>query len=272
MRPKRSPARAHDPREGLRPQHPKVAQTLNNLGVLHANQGRFEAAEPLYKRALEIREASYGPDHLTAAETRKNGATLYYAQGRYDEAAPLYQQALKVRRRPALSHPSLATTLSNLAELDRIEGRIDDGMWLHRRALRSARGPRARPFRDRPEREQCGRRLFRQGGLRDARTVQAQLLIKEAALGPDHPELALTLSNLAELYRTQRRLAEAEPLYTRALPIDEKALAPTTRSWRSAWTTWRCCSTIEASTSRPSRCCAGRWRSRRKRTVRMTRR
>ncbi len=43
-------------------------------------------------------------------------------------------------------------------------------------------------------------------------------------LGPDHPELALTLNNLAELYRTQTRFDEALPLYNRALEIDRRSL------------------------------------------------
>ena len=50
------------------------------------------------------------------------------------------------------------------------------------------------------------------------------IAIKEAALGATHPEVALTLNNLAELYRSQRRFDEAEPLYNRALAIDQEAL------------------------------------------------
>lgn len=38
--------------------------------------------------------------------------------------------------------------------------------------------------------------------------------------------MAINLENLAECYRTQGRYAEAEPLYTRALAIQEKALGP----------------------------------------------
>ena len=43
-------------------------------------------------------------------------------------------------------------------------------------------------------------------------------------LGADHPELALTLNNLAELYRIQARFDEALPLYNRALEIDRRSL------------------------------------------------
>ncbi len=48
----------------------------------------------------------------------------------------------------------------------------------------------------------------------------------EKALGPEHPDVATSLNNLAELYNAQGRYAEAEPLYKRALAIWEKVLGP----------------------------------------------
>ena len=45
-------------------------------------------------------------------------------------------------------------------------------------------------------------------------------------LGPDHPDTALSLNNLAALYRAQGKLTEAEPLYRRALEICERVLGP----------------------------------------------
>ena len=52
------------------------------------------------------------------------------------------------------------------------------------------------------------------------------LAIREKTLGPEHPEVALSLNNLAELYRVQGEYAEALPLYKRSLAIAEKALGP----------------------------------------------
>ncbi|MCP9787362.1 CHAT domain-containing tetratricopeptide repeat protein, partial [Cyanobium sp. N5-Cardenillas] len=45
-------------------------------------------------------------------------------------------------------------------------------------------------------------------------------------LGPEHPNTAQALNNLAFLYVNQGRYGEAEPLYKRALAIFEKALGP----------------------------------------------
>jgi CHAT domain-containing protein len=45
-------------------------------------------------------------------------------------------------------------------------------------------------------------------------------------LGPEHPDVAQSLGNLAEVYYYERRYADAEPLLKRALAIREKALGP----------------------------------------------
>jgi CHAT domain-containing protein len=50
------------------------------------------------------------------------------------------------------------------------------------------------------------------------------LAIREKALGPHHPDVASSLNNLASLYSSQGRYADAEPLYQRSLAIAEMAL------------------------------------------------
>ncbi len=52
------------------------------------------------------------------------------------------------------------------------------------------------------------------------------LAIDEGSYGPDHPDAAPYLNNLAELLQTTNRLGEAEPLYRRALAIDEGSYGP----------------------------------------------
>lgn len=52
------------------------------------------------------------------------------------------------------------------------------------------------------------------------------LTLCEKVLGPDHPDVALSLNNLAALYYNQGRYADAEPLLRRSLTIWEKALGP----------------------------------------------
>ena len=51
---------------------------------------------------------------------------------------------------------------------------------------------------------------------------ERSLAIREKVLGPDHPNVAQSLNNLAGLYRDQGNSAAAEPLYQRAREIEAK--------------------------------------------------
>jgi len=66
-------------------------------------------------------------------------------------------------------------------------------------------------------------RLGQAMALEDARK---SVEMREAILGPDHPDLATSLERLAQLLREQRDVAGARPLYERALAIRERALGP----------------------------------------------
>ena len=56
--------------------------------------------------------------------------------------------------------------------------------------------------------------------------LRRALAITEKTLGPEHPDTATTLNNLATFYTTTGAPAQAEPLYHRALAIREKVLGP----------------------------------------------
>ena len=56
--------------------------------------------------------------------------------------------------------------------------------------------------------------------------MRRALAIDEQSYGPDHPNVAIRLNNLALLFQDTNRLAEAEPLMRRALAIDEQSYGP----------------------------------------------
>jgi tetratricopeptide (TPR) repeat protein len=58
------------------------------------------------------------------------------------------------------------------------------------------------------------------------RVLRRALALEEAAVGPDHPDLASTLHNLAYACRRQALYDEADVLYRRATKILEKAQGP----------------------------------------------
>jgi CHAT domain-containing protein/Tfp pilus assembly protein PilF len=70
-------------------------------------------------------------------------------------------------------------------------------------------------------------RLAGVGELDEALPLATRVLeLREQALGAEHPETAVALNRLANLYRNKRDLARAEPLYLRALAIAEQQPAP----------------------------------------------
>jgi tetratricopeptide (TPR) repeat protein len=67
----------------------------------------------------------------------------------------------------------------------------------------------------------------RQSRYADAEPLyKRSLVIREKALGPSHPDVALALNNLAGLYHAQGRYTKAEPLFKRSLAVREKTLGP----------------------------------------------
>ena len=67
--------------KALGPEHPEVAQSLNNLGEIHRSLGNYLVAEPLFKKALKIAEKALGPEHPAADIIRRNLVVLYKSRG-----------------------------------------------------------------------------------------------------------------------------------------------------------------------------------------------
>jgi tetratricopeptide (TPR) repeat protein len=65
------------------------------------------------------------------------------------------------------------------------------------------------------------------GNFAEAEALRRDALaIGERRFGPDHPEVAAYLNNLAQVLQDTNRLKEAEPLMKRALAIDEESFGP----------------------------------------------
>ena len=161
---------------------PAIAGLLDRQATLLQEIARYEEAEPLFRRALAIDEASYGKDHPDVARDLNNLAWLLQVTNRLGEAEPLIRRALAIDEASyGNDHPEVATKLNNLAQLLKATNRLAEAEPLFCRAL----------------------------------------AIDEASYGNDHPEVSTKLNNLAQLLQATNRLAEAEPLFCRALAIDE---------------------------------------------------
>ena len=71
-----------------------VACTLNNLGELYREIGRYSEAEKLHNQALKIREKLFNKPHHDIGQSLNNLALIFYFQGKYTEAEYFYNKAL----------------------------------------------------------------------------------------------------------------------------------------------------------------------------------
>ena len=79
------------------PDRPDVADALRNLANLCRINGKYDAAEPLYRRALAISEKVSGPDAADVAPHLDRLATLYRIQRRYADSEALLKRSLAIR-------------------------------------------------------------------------------------------------------------------------------------------------------------------------------
>src|SRR5437867_2394985 len=205
--------------ERFGPKDARLGASLNALGVVYFDEKNYAAAEPLFKRALSIREESLGPEHPDVGATLNNLAEIYWSQKNYAAAGLLFTRALEIAEKTlGAEHPNVGDGLNNLAALYRDQGNYVAAEPLYKRSLAIAE----KAFG--PEHPNVGAALVNLAGLyHDERNYVAAepsykraLAIYEKALGPEHPSVRERIIDLAELYQDQGNSAAAEPLYRRA--------------------------------------------------------
>ena len=220
-------ARSPSPRRRWAPTT-RCRQSLNNLAELYRAQGRYAEAEPLYKRASPSARRRWAPTIPMSALAEQPGRAVRkpgpLRRGRAAAtSAPRHPREGAGPRPPRCRHRRSTTWPCCTAS----QGRYAEAEPLYKRASPSARrrwvpttpmsAPRsttwpcciaARAATPRPSRCTSARSPSREGaGARPSRCR--------------HP-----LNNLAGLYQSQGRYAEAEPLYKRALGHRREGAGP----------------------------------------------
>ncbi len=165
----------------------EAGNLLYRMASYLQERARYAEAEPLYQRALSIREQMLGSEHPQVAIARSGLAELYRKQGTYELSEPLFLRALHIWEQQRGPEPAeVATALNGL-----------------------------------------GRLYYEQGRYELAEPLYSQAIsIREYQLGTEHPQVAIALNGLGELYRKQGRYELAEPLFLRALHIWEQQRGP----------------------------------------------
>ncbi|MEP1028830.1 MAG: tetratricopeptide repeat protein, partial [Alphaproteobacteria bacterium] len=73
--------------------HLNVAAVVNNLGLYYRRRGKTQAAEPLFRRAVAIKEKHLMPGDASLALSQVNLAAALRALGREEDAQDLERRA-----------------------------------------------------------------------------------------------------------------------------------------------------------------------------------
>jgi tetratricopeptide (TPR) repeat protein len=100
------------------PDHTSTLDTVNNLGILYANQGKLAEAEQMYERALRGFEKAWGAKHTATLDTVNSLGVLYANQGKLADAERMCQRALRGKEKAwGPEHKSTLRTVNNLGFL-----------------------------------------------------------------------------------------------------------------------------------------------------------
>lgn len=95
-----------------------MAAALNNLAAAVADQGRWEEAERLHRKALAMRRALLGAEAPAVARSLYGLAGVLMARHRAAEAEPLLLESHRILPRSSGStHPHTVQTTARLVQL-----------------------------------------------------------------------------------------------------------------------------------------------------------
>ena len=211
----------------LGPEAPETATALTQIAVIHYGQGAYLRAEPLFRRALEIRKKIFGEGHPQYAASLTNLAALYRGEAEYARAESLYHQALEIRKTAfGEGHPEYAASLNSLANLYYDEGDYARAETLFRQALDIYKKALGEGHLDYARTlNSLGILYIEQGDYARAEPLFRRTLeIRKKVLGENHLDYAGSLNDLAILYKEQEDYARAEPLFRQALGIYKNVL------------------------------------------------
>ncbi len=158
------------------PDDPRLANTLNDLGVLYGMQNRDIEAEPLFQRALAINEKTFGRQHPSIVLTLQNLSVIYASQNKFSEAHSAARESLGISLQLfGIDHPRIGSTCRTLATVYALQGKYEE----------------AESF------------------------AEKSVTILETTLGERHPETAQSLEMMARLMWTTHREHEAQQLEAR---------------------------------------------------------
>lgn len=114
-------------------QHPEVAASYNNLGLIYS-QEKPEQAYTYYEKALEIYKKGNRP--LKVANLYNNMAIIKQGERNFLEALDLFDEVLKIRKKIySDQHPNVAFVYTNIAQVYTTQDKLPKALEYQQKAL-----------------------------------------------------------------------------------------------------------------------------------------
>ncbi|CAF4248771.1 unnamed protein product, partial [Didymodactylos carnosus] len=207
--------------------HPSIAATYNNMGLVHYNQGNYVEALNYYKKTLEIQLKSLTENHPDIATTYNNVGLVHYNQGNHVEALNYYKKTLEIQLKSLTeNHPDIATTYNNM-------GGVHDNQGNYTKALNYYKKTLEIQLKSLPENHpDIARTYNNMGHVHDNQSNYIEALnyykktleIRLKSLPENHPDIARTYKNLGHVHSNQGNFVEALNYYKNTLEIRLKSL------------------------------------------------
>jgi len=203
-----------------------MAETLINLADFRLEQGNYAAAEKLYREGLAVERKVMGDRDPRLYRDLSGFGVVLVQGGKYKEAEILLRSCLKTQREIlGRTHPDVAETMHNLAMALHYPERYREAEMINREVLamvRSYYGPTH--WRVANALHNLGTDLAGQKRLPEAIALYEQSLEIRRQSGEEDEDTLFgrTLLVLAEIYRTQKKYAQALDLAHQALENFEK--------------------------------------------------
>jgi serine/threonine-protein kinase len=207
--------------------HPEVATSYNNLGVLARSKGDYAASRQYHEKALDIRSRVLSEMHPQIGLSLNNLGALEYAEGNFARAADFFERSLALNTQVnGSAHHDTIASLNNYGFMKLRLGKLDEAQqalsavyqyWVDQD---KAEHPNALVTRINLATVQ------RASGDIDGALLEYQELEQQLAriLGAEHPFVAATLHHQARCLLDLGQIDAAAALISRALAIRDKAL------------------------------------------------
>lgn len=212
--------------------HKDTVGSLNNLGMVLADQGDYAGARPLMEEAVEIRRQVLGDDHPDTATVLFNLSLVRRDQGDYLAARPGFEKALATWRRAlGADHPHTTAVLRQLGRFHWEFGDyaaalpiLEEALAAQRRIVGSIQTGEGTLSTGAPSIAECLGLLAQvhldAGDYSAARPLMEEALeIDRRVLGSDNARTAVSLAELGRFYAAQSDSAAAVPFCEEALAI-----------------------------------------------------